>query len=265
MNPRFPAPVNSRSLTFNLIVDALFGAFAQAVPGRVPAAGCEYPIAVFGGFDPSRGRPFVFSEIGTGGFGARSHRDGIDVFRSKAGNTLGMPVETTEMDFPVRIERYGLRPDSGGAGRFRGGLGYEKIYEVLADDVTVSVRGERHRTAPWGLEGGQPGRRSETLVVRRDGTTQTVPSKKVLKFNAGDRLVLRSAGGGGFGDPMERPPEAVLADVLDGKIAPQAAETDYGVVLRGGARAVDRKRTFSLREQMRRPAAAPQTADESSQ
>ena len=229
VNPRLPAPVNARSMTFNLIVDMLFGAFAQAMPGREPAAGFEFPICHFGGIDPRSNRPFVFSEIGTGGFGARAHRDGVDVFRSKAGDTLSMPVEANEMDFPVRIEKLSLRRDSGGPGRFRGGLGYVKAYRMLADGITVAVRGERHYTAPWGLDEGFPAQCSVAQVFRQDGSCETVKSKKMLSLNHGDIVVLMSAGGGGYGDPLARPADAVLGDVLDGKISIDHAKSSYGL------------------------------------
>lgn len=130
-----------------------------------------------------------------------------------------MPTETTEMDFPVRIATVCIRQDSGGAGRFRGGLGYTKVYQALADGVTVSMRGDRHRTGPWGSDDGESGEPSLTEVVRRDGTRFNIPSKQVFKMNAGDSLVIHSAGGGGYGSPFARPAADVLADVLNHKVS----------------------------------------------
>ncbi|MBM3599493.1 MAG: hydantoinase B/oxoprolinase family protein [Alphaproteobacteria bacterium] len=238
VNPQFPAPVNARSIMFCLLVDAIFGAFAKAAPGKVPACGYDFPLVHFGGLDRHK-KPFVFSEIGTGGYGARSHRDGIDVYRSKNGNALSMPTETTEMDFPVRISTVCIRKDSGGAGRFRGGLGYTKIYQALTDGVTVSMRGDRHRTGPWGLDDGKPGEPSLTEVIRRDGTRFNIPSKQVFRMNTGDSLVIHSAGGGGYGSPLERPVTAVVADVLDHKISRESAATKYGVIIDEGNHVVN--------------------------
>lgn len=230
LNPQFPSPVNARSILYCLVVDTIFGALAKAAPGIVPAAGYDFPLIHFGGLGRDK-KPFVFSEIGTGGFGARSHRDGIDVYRSKNGNALSMPTETTEMDFPVRISTVAIRHDSGGAGRYRGGLGYTKIYEVLADGITVSMRGDRHRTGPWGLAGGEAGMPSRTKIIRRDGTEIEIPSKKVFRMDSGDSLVIHSAGGGGYGSPLDRPAAAVLADVLDYKVSRESAEAKYGLVV----------------------------------
>lgn len=247
VNPSAPAPVNARTLTFNLLVDVLLGALAQAIPGRVPAAAYESLIVSFGGVDPLTDRPYVFLEIGCGGLGARPTLDGIEVFRSKGGNTRNSPVEAIEMDFPIRVVRYGLRVDSGGPGRYRGGLGYEKVFEVLRGEVTVSHRGERHYTGLWGLAGGSAGAPCRSFVLRRDGRTEVIPSKRVLTLGVGDQLHLFSAGGGGYGDPLTREVEAVLADVRDGKVSVDAARTAYGVSIDANALTVDQEATATLR------------------
>lgn len=230
VNPDYPAPVNARSIMYCLIVDVLFGAFAKAVPGKLPAIGYDFPLVHIGGRD-QHGTAFVFSEIGTGGFGARPNKDGIDVYRSKVGRTLSLPVESSEMSFPVRVEQIAIRKDSGGPGRYRGGLGYSKIYKMLTDGVTISMRGDRHRTAPWGLQGGQAGQSSMTQVLRADGSIVNIPSKQVIQLNRGDCLVLHSAGGGGYGDPLEREARAVHGDFLDGKISRDQAKKRYGILI----------------------------------
>ena len=234
VNPSPPAALNARTPTFNLIVDALLGALAQAVPERIPACSYDSFTTKFGGVDPSSGRAYVFSDIGCGGFGARPTMDGLDVFRSKGGNTLNSPVEAVELDFPLRVHCYGLRVDSGGPGRHRGGLGSWKVFELLRGEATVTHRGERYYTPPWGLARGAAGAPSESFVLRGDGRREAIPSKREFTLRAGDQVHLFSAGGGGYGDPRERSIEAVQADVLDGKVSVDAAIEQYDVH-RGGS------------------------------
>jgi N-methylhydantoinase B len=227
VNPTLPAAVNARSMTFCIIIDVLFGALAQALPDLIPAASYEYPNITFGGYDPVQGRYFVFNETACGGLGARPWADGIDVFRSKAGNSLNSPVEVMEMETPLRIVEFGMRADSGGAGKYRGGLGYTKIFEVLRGDITVSFRGDRHFTPPYGLSGGEPGACSVSFVQRADGSREIIPSKRVFRMGPSDRLYVHSAGGGGYGNPQERPLEAIQADIANGKISPAYATSHY--------------------------------------
>ncbi len=224
VNPRPPAPVNARSMTFGIIIDVLFGALAQALPDRVPAASFEYPNLSFGGHDPATGRAFVFNETGCGGLGARPWADGIDAFRSKAGNSLNSPIEATETDTPLRIEHFRLRPNSGGAGHYRGGLGFDKAFRLLRGEASVSHRSERHITGPYGLAGGQPGAPSISTVHRADGSTEVIPSKLVFRLREGDVLRFQTAGGGGYGDPASRSPAAISQDLREGKVSPQEPE-----------------------------------------
>jgi N-methylhydantoinase B len=134
---------------------------------------------------------------------------------------------------------------SGGAGRFRGGLGLEKVFEATTTDVMVSHRGERFASSPWPLEGGAPGARAHAFIVRKDGTREDLPSKKMIVLHPGDQLWEYIAGGAGYGDPLGRDPAAVLADMLDGKIATTA---EYGVVLSPDGAAVDEVKTKERRE-----------------
>jgi N-methylhydantoinase B len=158
---------------------------------------------------------------------------------------MNIPVESVEMNFPLRIPRMRLWTGSGGAGRFRGGLGLEKVFEATTTDVTVSHRGERFASSPWPLEGGAPGARAHAFILRSNGTREELPSKKMIVLHPGDQLWEYIAGGAGYGHPLERDPAAVLADVLDGKIA-NAAE--YGVVLTPDGAAVDEVGTKECRE-----------------
>ena len=232
LNPERPAPVNNRAVTLRRVVDTVMGAFAQALPERVPAANNGHPlVARIGGIDES-GRLFILSESGTGGMGARPSKDGVECIHTDTSNSMNVPVEVAESIAPLRIHYYRIRPDSGGAGRFRGGCGFEKAYECLTERMIISHRGERHYTQPWGLAGGGPGASSRSVIARADGSEERVPSKMNIELQRGDRLLLWTSGGGGFGDPRERAPERVLDDVLDGKVSVEAAEREYGVVIR---------------------------------
>ncbi len=228
VNPRHPAALNARSSTFNVLVDVLFGALAQALPDRIPAASFDSYISSFGGIDPQSGSSYVYIDIGCGGLGARPTQDGLDVFRGKGGNTLAAPTEAVELDFPLRVVSYRLRADSGGPGRYRGGLGYEKVIELVRGEAAVSHRGERYRTAPWGLAGGRAGACSTAEIRRSDGGREKIETKGEYRLQAGDRIYLRSAGGGGHGDPTARHVAAVRRDIRDGKVSTEAANAIYG-------------------------------------
>jgi N-methylhydantoinase B len=230
VNPRPPAPVSCRTATIKRIADTILGALVRALPGRMPAANSgTLLVMAFGGIDPDTGKRFVASELAAGGMGARPGKDGIDCIETDVSNCMNIPVESVEMNFPLRIPRMRLWTDSGGAGRWRGGLGLEKVFEATTADVTVSHRGERFSSAPWGLEGGGPGRSARAFIVRADGTREELPSKKMIVLRPGDQLWEYIAGGAGYGDPRARPRQQVLADVADGKVSPAAARDVYGV------------------------------------
>jgi N-methylhydantoinase B len=252
VNPRPPAPVSCRTATIKRIGDTIMGALVKALPGRLPAANSgTLLVMALGGTDPASGRPFVASELAAGGMGARPGKDGIDAIETDVSNCMNIPVESVEMGFPLRIRQAGLWPDSGGPGQFRGGLGLAKVFEATETDVVVSHRGERFASSPWGLHGGRPAPLAHAFVVRQDGRREALPSKKMLVLHPGDQLWEYIAGGGGHGDPLERDPELVLADVLDGKVSAGAAADEYGVVL-GPDRAVDHDATKACREALRR-------------
>jgi N-methylhydantoinase B len=252
VNPRPPAPVSCRTATIKRIADTILGALVRALPGRLPAANSgTLLVMAFGGRDPETGRTFVASELAAGGMGARPGKDGLDVIETDVSNCMNIPVESVEMNFPLRIPRLSLWADSGGAGRRRGGLGLEKVFEATTTDVTISHRGERFASTPWGLEGGAPGVSAHAFIVRRDGTREDLPSKKMIVLRPGDQLWEYIAGGAGHGDPLDREPGLVLADVLDGKVTPAAARGAYGVVLTAEGDVVDEPATKDTREALR--------------
>jgi N-methylhydantoinase B len=243
--------VSVRTITIKRIVDVLLGALAQIIPDRVHAASCGQA-AVFhvGGVDPETRRPYV-TMIGVpiaGGMGARPTKDGIDVIDTDMTNLMSQPVEATESEYPVRIHYCRLWSDSGGAGRMRGGLGYEALCELERGNATMTHRRDRHNFQPWGLLGGEAAPVSKTVIIRSDGTELSLPSKTVVRLAQGDQVRIFTAGGGGYGDPLERPAGAILDDVVNGRVSPEAAFERYGVVLRPEGAAVDEPATQARRE-----------------
>ena len=233
VNPTHPAAVSVRTVTIKRVVDVLMGCFAQAIPEKVPAASCgQLAVLMVGGQDPHDGHTYVtWQGIPTaGGMGARPNKDGIDVIDTDVTNLMTEPIEATEMDCPIRVHEVRLWTDSGGAGRYRGGLGYYARTELIRGDATLIVRRDRHEFAPWGLCGGRPAPRCQVFLLRGE-ERRALPSKIVTSLRAGDQLETFTTGGAGYGDPLMRPVEDVLEDVLDGRVSAAAAERDYGVVL----------------------------------
>ena len=246
VNALAPAAVNARAVVVRRTVDCLLGALNQAMPERLPAASSGHPLVMsLGGIDPQDGHPYVTAEIGTGGMGARPTKDGVDSIQTDTSNAQDIPAEAIELEFPIRIGFWRLRADSGGVGRYRGGVGFEKRFEVLRGRARISHRGERHLTAPWGLFGGGAGAQSRSLLRRADGSEVPIPSKLEFVMEPGDTLDVWTSGGGGHGDPLERDPALVREDVLDGKVTVPAAADAYGVVLIGMT--VDAEATASRR------------------
>src|SRR5215470_9601380 len=228
VNPKEPAAVNPRTATIKRITGTILAALAQAVPERVPAdSGGELLVLAFGGVRYD-GTYYVTGELIAGGSGASASKDGVDAIETDATNCMNLPAEALELDAPIRVHRIALRRDSGGAGLRRGGLGIVREYEMLHGEVRFTHRGERHFIAPKGRAGGQDGATARTVIKRADGRQEIVPSKLVTTLRAGDRVVLETAGGGGYGDPSRREPELVRLDVADGKITDRAAEAYAG-------------------------------------
>ena len=218
VNPVEPAPVNARTSTIKRITTSILGALAEAIPDRMPApAAGQMALVAFGGRHPSGGN-FVTGDLIASGSGASATSDGVDVIETDATNCMNLPAEAMEMETPIRLNRLSLRAGSGGAGTHRGGLGTLREYEVLTDNVTFTHRGERHFSAARGVFGGGDGARAESVILRADGTTETIPSKVVTRLMKGDRVILQTAGGAGYGDPALRSADATAADVADGKV-----------------------------------------------
>lgn len=199
LNPAFPAAVAvGNTETSQRIVDTVLGALSKALPEQVPAASLgTMNNFTFGGV--YEGRPFVYYETIGGGHGASATADGISGRHSHMTNTLNTPVEALEMSLPVRVTEYRLREHSGGAGRHRGGEGIRRGYEFLAP-ATVTFNTERRRIPPYGLQGGESGAPGTNCIIR-DGESQTVPAKHTARVEGGDRIIIETPGGGGFGSP----------------------------------------------------------------
>jgi N-methylhydantoinase B len=183
--------------------------------------------------------------------GARPSADGLDAIETDVSNCMNIPAESIELDYPIRIMTCRLWHDSGGAGRFRGGAGLEKVFEVARGEATITYRGERHSIPPWGLFGGLPGRQSMANVVRSNGQVEELEAKVTLKLKAGDQLHIFTAGGAGYGDPLERDPDSVLQDVLDNQVSEESALSDYGVVLDLESGAVNIEATRKTQTELR--------------
>ena len=251
VNPVLPAACGARGVIGYRVYDAVMGALGRLVPDRVIAA-CEGgpTLIAFGG--THGGEPFVTTEVIVGAWGAGADRDGLEGVSNPLANLSNQPVELIEADLPLEVTRYGLVPDSGGAGRQRGGLAFERAFRVLADRAVLTIRSDRRLHRPYGVDGGEPGGASDNILVTADGERRLpgMPMEASV-LRAGDTYRHVSAGGGGNGDPLERDPGAVLEDVLDGKVSAGAARSSYGVVVTGEPAAVDAAATTDLRTTLR--------------
>ena len=236
VNPEFPAPINARAVCLRRVIDTVLGVMAQAIPERMTAAHCGQSSLIHVGTVTPEGKRVVATVGGPwmGGMGARANKDGIDVTDHDASNVFHMPVETSEAELPLRFRHVGLWTDSGGAGRYRGGLGYREEFEWLAGEGTTTVRRDRHKFAPWGLQGGLGGPHCRTMLAKDGEAPEALSPKGVFELHPGDRMLLWTTGSGGHGSPLDRDPELVLDDVLDERVSAEAAEEHYGVVVRNG-------------------------------
>ena len=222
-----PGASSMRGIAGYRISDVMNGALAQIVPHRVPAAGeGGSTLAWFAG--RVDGEPFVYNELVVGTWGGRPVADGNDGLANPCASMANVPVEVAETEWPIVVERYALVPDSGGAGRHRGGLAVERVWRAVAPDTVLHVRSDRQVHRPYGLAGGGPGAASSNVLVRADGTVERPPPMFATVLQPGDVFHHRMAGGGGWGDPRDREPAAVTRDVLNEKVSAAAARAVYG-------------------------------------
>jgi N-methylhydantoinase B len=255
LNPEPGAPCGARQATFFRVAEVIMGALARAIPERIPAAGCGQGSILFVAvpdFTTGRSRVSIVQPL-VGGSGGRPTMDGTDGVDFNTGFYRNIPTEVLESDLPVVVERYGLRPDSGGAGTWRGGMGLDYALTVLPPEAVLTSRGmERYFFQPWGREGGRPGANGRTRLITPDGATAELGKIDLLRPLPRATLAVETAGGGGYGDPFARDPALVLADVLDGLVSEEQARREYGVALSDGR--VDEAATAALRAGPRRPA-----------
>jgi N-methylhydantoinase B len=251
LKPRFPAPLGMRANTRFRVMSCIFGALAHANGGRVPAGSPVYVLYYFRAWDEARRRPILCIEGLGVGLGARPFADGVDVIYYIAQENY--PVEYVERDFPLRIERYAARPDSGGPGVHRGGAGVIRDVRVLCERAELATRMENTLVAPYGVAGGQAGRTGR--IVLNPGT----PGERELPalgdgftLARGDLLRFETCGGGGWGDPLTRDPERVRQDVARGFVTGRGALADYGVVVDPATLDVDKTATDEERRGRRR-------------
>ncbi len=285
VDPVLPAACGARGITGFRIMDTVLAALAQAVPNRVPADGeGGNTIISIGGHDrsspppstgegwgesdsssspsPSTGegwgegdsyteaRPFAYVDLFAGARGARPTGDGPDGVAHPAANISNTPVEIAEVESPVRIEEYGLLPDSGGAGKYRGALSEVRSVRCLADEALLQLRSDKRAHPPFGLQGGAPG--SPSYNILNPGDDQRVlTTMGTAPMRRGDLIRHELASGGGWGDPLERDPASVLADFLDEKVTADHARQAYGVVINPTTQQVDTKATEQLRQTLR--------------
>jgi len=245
VNCSWPAAVVGGWETHARLVEVLVRALLPAFPERLPAGTkgmmCQ---AGFGSLDVAAGKYTCFYDTFAGGYGGRFASDGPDAVQSHSQNTENAPIEETELNYPVHVNRLALVEDSEGAGRFRGGLGLRKDY-LFDLETTFTVLADRDKVGPWGAFGGDSGRIAEYVHVHQ-GVETRLSSKSTLDLVPGDVISVRTCGGGGYGPPEEREPERVLRDVLEGKVSAERARTIYRVEITD--RKLDEAATRELRE-----------------
>ncbi len=250
ISPKFPAPTNMRTFTILRLLGIFCGALAVATKGKMPAD--QETIRYFGLHNRKReGDFFLFREILGGGSGGRSYADGTDAIHVVP-NSRNLPAEFSESRYPVRIEKLALAPDSGGPGKRRGGLGYLKEYLPLVDCLALS-NADRSMLAPWGVKGGKAGGTYKVVLSPDTPEEQVLPALcNTVPVKKGTRIRLVTTGGGGWGNPLDRETDLVRLDVIQGKVTPEGARRDYGVVLGPPEDyKVDERATAALRRQMR--------------
>jgi N-methylhydantoinase B len=255
LNPRFPAACAMWPAPTTTIPDLILKALAPAMPERIRAGHFGDSMANFiYGTDPRTGKYYVCAEGDAGGYGGKPHEDGEHaLFSMDLGDTYNVPVEVAEVRYPWRVDRFELRQGSGGPGRFRGGLGVIRDYRIIGHDAGLTVTTDRVKyTPPWGLFGGKDGTPSITVVHRKDGKEERWRKISNLPLHENEVVSFQTGGGGGYGPPLEREPDLVLQDVIDGYVSLAQAKEDYGVVIDKKEMKVDRAATEARRKKRRK-------------
>jgi len=248
VNCEYPSAVVGGWEVGQKTVEAVFRAFSKAMPDRIPAESKKTILHIaFGGVDPRSKEYYVFLETNGGGFGARPTKDGVDAVQPALQNAENSPVEELEVGYPVFIERYELLPDSEGAGRFRGGLGLRRDYRFRDHEANVTILADTAKFPARGIFGGRDGRTARYLLNPDSEKFRDVGSKSTFYAGPTDVVSMQTPGGGGYGDPLQRDPMAVLDDVRCGKVSLDRAREVYGVVINPESWKVDLTETSRLR------------------
>ncbi len=249
-NGVLPAACAARGLTGFRMVDCVLGALAMMLPDKVMAAsdGGNTGVSI-GGYDADR-NPFIYVDFACGTWGARPWADGLSGNSNIFANMASQSIEVCEAENPVEILAYEFVPNRAGAGKFRGGVPYRRDYRLLETEAVLQVRSDRAVFRPYGLYGGNPGAPSCNLMNPAD-SDERLDSKLTITMRSGDIFRHELAGGGGWGDPLERAPDLVLKDVRNELLSPERARTDYGVVVDTGHWIVDDAATDRLRADIR--------------
>ena len=231
VNPHYPAAVGARTTTCQKLSGAVFGAFAGLLPPEKAMASCHDVLGamVFSGKSKKHDGTYVYLETLAGGNGARDSLDGMDGAHCHITNSLNMPAEAVEHEYPLMVEEYTLVTDSGGAGRHRGGMGVARDVRILEDGTTFSGRADSYITAAEGYAGGLPG--GNCRIVRNHGTNREEamsPKQRLLTLEAGETVRMETPGGGGLGPPQDRPIAELARDLEDGRMKEETARRDYG-------------------------------------
>ncbi|MFC7157467.1 hydantoinase B/oxoprolinase family protein [Halomarina halobia] len=245
VNPRFPAPTIARFCPGNRIADLTLKALAEVVPEKTCAGIGNLKVSTFSGVTEDD-EYWVYMDISSGSYGGRPAKDGLDAVDTLYANTRNNPIEDIESHYPLRVSRYELREDSEGAGRNRGGIGTIREMEFVTP-ARVSIEGDGNKYPPWGFDGGRDGTTGRIILdPGTDGERRLTSKLENRSMDVGQRLRLVGPCGGGWGDPTERDPEKVRADVLDGLVGVERAREVYGVALTDDLE-VDEEETRRLR------------------
>ena len=246
LNPRAPGACAARGVTGFRVIDAITGALSFAVPKRIRAPGeggtTSYSIS---GYDID-GRFNMFREAVMGNWGGGLNRDGLDGVANPAANVGNAPCEMVEKQSPLQVDKYELVTDSGGAGKWRGGMAVRRQLTYLGESATIQLRSDRRMHPPYGLYGGKSGAPSNNELIEQ-GCSEQLPTKFVRQIKKGQSICHTTAGSGGYGSPFERDPSLVLSDVINDKVTKEAAEEMYGVCLKGPPWSVDEPATEIIR------------------